>query len=169
MKSQDLEALKEEIRRVLDGLDGSDIAHAAACLVLDELRPAQGKGWGWVFDMLDSCRPYARQAAAEVAREIEELNQARRSPDLARFQHWLKESAPYLNLLWHWEKRELDLGMVESYIATASHGQAVMCRFAAGVWLGSNDYQFDLISAAGVLDDEQKAAIAAWFTSPFWP
>lgn len=58
--------------------------------------------------------------------------------------------------------------MVDSYLATASHGQAIMCRFA-GVWLGSNDYQFDIISAAGVLDDEQKAAIAAWFTSPFWP
>ncbi|GAB1153549.1 MULTISPECIES: hypothetical protein [Aeromonas] len=40
--------------------------------------------------------------------------------------------------------------MVDSYLCSASHGKAIMCRFAAGGWLGN-----DLIGAAGVLDDKQ--------------
>ncbi len=164
----DMDALKEEIRCALDGFGGSDIACAAACLALENLEPAQGENWAWVQSVLSGC-PVAKEAALAVRREMDERNILSRAPAQDRFESWLAKNAPYLSLLWDFERHELSLSMVDSYLATASHGQASMCRFAAGVWLGRNDYQFDMINAAGVLDDEQKAAIAEWFTSPFWP
>ena len=164
----DMEALKEEIRLAMDGLGGSDIACAAACLALEDLECAQGKNWDWVQTVLSDC-PAAKEAALAIRREMEERNILSRAPAQDRFESWLMKNAPYLSLLWDFEKHELSLPMVDSYLATASHGQAIMCRFAAGVWLGSNDYQFDMIDAARVLDHEQKTAITAWFTSPFWP
>lgn len=163
-----MEDLKEEIRLAMDGFGGSDVARAAACLAMEDLEPAEGKNWDWVQEILSGC-PEARIAALVVRQELEERNILSRAPAQDRFESWLAKNAPYLSILWDFDKRELSLAMVDSYLATASHGQAIMCRFAAGVWLGNNDYQFDMINAAGVLDDEQKAAIAAWFTSPFWP
>lgn len=164
----DMEALKEEIRGAMDGYGGSDIACAAACLASEDLEHAQGENWAWVQTVLSGC-PAAKEAALAIRQELEERNIQSRAPAQNRFESWLANNAPYLSILWDFDKRDLSLAMVDSYLATASHGQAIMCRFAAGVWLGSNDYQFDMINAAGVLDDEQKAAIAAWFTSPFWP
>lgn len=38
----DLEALKEDIRCAMDGLGGSEIARAAACVAMEDLEPAQG-------------------------------------------------------------------------------------------------------------------------------
>lgn len=164
----DMEALKEEIRLAMDGFGGSDIACAAACLASEDLEPAQGEGWAWVQAVLSGC-PAAKDAALAVRREMEEINIQSRAPAQDLFESWLTKNAPYLTILWDFEQHELSLAMVDSYLATASHGQAIMCRFAAGVWNGNNDYQFDMINAAVVLDDDQKAAIAAWFTSPFWP
>lgn len=164
----ELEALKEDIRCAMDGLGGGEIARAAACVAMEDLEPAQGGNWDWVQTVLSGC-PIAKEAAIAIRRELEERNIQSRAPAQDRFERWLVKNAPYLSLLWDFEKHDLSLAMVDSYLATASHGQAIMCRFAAGVWLGSNEYQFDMINAAGVLDDEQKAAIAAWFTSPFWP
>lgn len=166
--SMDMEALKEEIRRAMDGFGGSDIACAAACLAMEDLEPAQGENWSWVQTMLSGC-PVAKGAALAIRRELEERNIQSRAPAQERFESWLAKNASYLSILWDFEMHELSLTMVDSYLATASHGQAIMCRFAAGVWLGSNNYKFDMISAAGALDDQQKTAIAAWFTSPFWP
>ena len=164
----DMEALKEGIRCASDGLGGNDIARAAACLASEDLEPAQGEDWAWVQVVLSGC-PAAKDAALAVRREMEERNIQSRAPDQVRFESWLAKNAPYLSILWDFERHYLSLAMVDSYLATAPRKQAIMCRFAAGVWLGNNDYQFDMINAAGVLDDEQKAAIAAWFTSPFWP
>ena len=164
----DMEAMKEEIRRAMDGFGGSDVTRAAACLAMEDLEPAEGENWGWVREVLSGC-PEARIAALVVRQELEERNILSRAQAQVHFEHWLTTNAPYLSILWDFEMRELSIPMVKSYLATASHGQAIMCRFAAAVWQGSNDYQFDLIRSAGVLDDEQRAAIAAWFTAPFWP
>lgn len=90
-------------------------------------------------------------------------------PSQLAFQDWLKDNAPYLMDLWDWEDRSVSLGRVERYLAVASHGEALMCRFAVAVWLGKNDFSFDLIEAAGVLDEQQRAAIAEWLKMPLWP
>ena len=44
-----------------------------------------------------------------------------------------------------------------------------MAQFAAAVWLGKNDLGFDLIEAAGTLDDGNRAVIGEWLARPFWP
>ncbi len=91
------------------------------------------------------------------------------SPSQSRFYQLLNKYAPYLLTLWDWQKAELKLEMAQRYLATASHGEAVMCRFAVAVWLGQNDFQFDLVDAAGALEREQRLVVAAWLVDPFWP
>lgn len=160
--------LKEEIRCAMDGLGGSDVALAAACIAAESLEPAQGEGWAWVRAILSE-HPEANVAALEVRKELAERNIQLRAPGRERFEHWLASNAPYLSFMWDFETPEMSRSMVESFIATAPLQQAIMCRFAAGIWLGSNDYQFDPFNAAGVLNDQQRAAIAEWLMSPFWP
>lgn len=92
------------------------------------------------------------------------LNESR-----VRFRVWLERNAPQLKELWDWKEESITQEVVEHYLATASHGEAIMCRFAVGVWMGSNDQGFNLIEAAVVLDKEQRDAIATWMVSPFWP
>lgn len=86
-----------------------------------------------------------------------------------RFRDWLEENAPYLLGMWDWEQRSVLPARVDNYLGLASHGEAAMCRFAVGVWLGRNDYAFDFIEAAGALDAQQRAAVAEWFNTPLWP
>lgn len=86
-----------------------------------------------------------------------------------RFRMWLERYAPQLKGLWDWEDRRVSLDAVERYIAVASHGEAIMCRFFVGVWLGRNDMGFDLIEAAAVLDKGQREVISLWMASPRWP
>lgn len=85
------------------------------------------------------------------------------------FYDWLQEKAPYLQGLWDWNELSLSLESVEHYLSVASHGEAVMCKFAVGVWLGRNERGFDLIKAARVLGVAQRAAIADWLKVPLWP
>ncbi len=91
------------------------------------------------------------------------------SPSQSRFQQMLGKYTPYLLTLWDWDRAELKQDMARRYLATASHGEAVMCRFAIAVWLGQNDFQFDLIDAAGALERDQRLVVAAWLVDPFWP
>ena len=68
----DLEALKEDIRCAMDGLGGSEIARAAACVAMEDLEPAQGGNWDWVQTVLSGC-PIAKEAAipTPVERNVE--------------------------------------------------------------------------------------------------
>lgn len=84
------------------------------------------------------------------------------------FYDWLKENATHLIGLWDWEERSVSQERVADYLATASHGESIMCRFAVSLWLGRND-GFDFFEAAGVLGQQQRAAITDWFNAPLWP
>lgn len=79
------------------------------------------------------------------------------------------EKTPYLKPLWNLERREYDQELVERYLGTASHGQAIMARFMLAVWRHNNYYDFDLIEAASVLDRENMAVIQEWLANPIWP
>lgn len=86
------------------------------------------------------------------------------------FRFWLKSEAPQLQSLWNWDDRCVDVDAVESYLATASHGEAIMCRFFVGVFLGRNDMDFNLIDAAAVLEKGQREVISRWLArgGPRW-
>lgn len=86
-----------------------------------------------------------------------------------KFKTWVQTHAPYLDHLFDWEEKTCETDLVQEYLGVASHGQALVCRFAVGVWFGRNQEHFDFIEAAGVLDQDQRLAIANWFMSPVWP
>ncbi|EDM82083.1 hypothetical protein [Limnobacter sp. MED105] len=85
------------------------------------------------------------------------------------FQKWVETNAPRLTFLWDWEKEEVDLEIVKKFLNVASHGEAVMCRFMVGVWLGRNELNFDIFEARGVLDQKQLQVVLDWIKTPFWP
>lgn len=87
------------------------------------------------------------------------------------FQFWIERNAPLLQSLWNWDDRSVNWDEVESYLATASSGEAIMCRFFVGVFLGRNDLGFDLIEAAAVLEKGQREIISLWLArgGPRWP
>jgi hypothetical protein len=67
------------------------------------------------------------------------------------------------------EKRQLKLDMIESQIQTLSHGEQIMLRFFAGLWLNDNRFGFDLFDAVGTLDHQNMEIITDWLSDPFWP
>lgn len=79
------------------------------------------------------------------------------------------EKAPYLQPLWNLEKQEYIPEIFENFLGTASHGQAIMARFFLSVWTHRNDFGFNVIDAAAILDDDQKQIIVSWVLDPFWP
>lgn len=91
------------------------------------------------------------------------------TPGQNKFYIWLSQNTPELMYLWDWNDKSLNLDAVESYLGTASHGQAIMCRFAIAIWFNKNRYNFDLMEAAGVLGQKQRLAIAQWLMEPLWP
>lgn len=89
------------------------------------------------------------------------------TPEQRRF-FTLIESFNFASL-WDMKTRELSLEGVNSYLATASHGEAVLLRFLVGVWLHKNDFEFDLLEAAKTLDANSMKIITDWLSDPFWP
>lgn len=93
-------------------------------------------------------------------------------PDLSEgevmFAFWLKERLPKLTGLWDWESGNVSFERVDEYLATASHGEAIMCRFAVGIWRWKNERDFDLIEAGQVLDSHNMAIISEWAKRPWF-
>lgn len=67
------------------------------------------------------------------------------------------------------EKRQLNIELLDSTIGQLSHGEQLLLKFCANVWLGRKKYDFDLFDAAGTLDAENRALVSDWFCEPFWP
>lgn len=70
---------------------------------------------------------------------------------------------------WTVKPADLNLQMVEASLQTLSTGEAHMLRFLAGIWLGSNTYEFDLIEATKSLDERSLSFIQDWIKSPYFP
>lgn len=91
------------------------------------------------------------------------------SSSQARFATWIEEEMPYLWPLFDFSKRELISSSVDEYCEVASRGEQIMARFAAGVWCGNNQFNFDFIEAAAHLYEKQMSVVTDWLKSPFWP
>ena len=81
----------------------------------------------------------------------------------------LLDAVPILKPYWDMQRRECDVQALQAAMGAWSHGERIMAQFAAAVWLGKNELGFDLIEAAGTLDDGNRAVIAEWLARPFWP
>lgn len=91
------------------------------------------------------------------------------SSSQAKFATWIEEEMPYLWPLFDFSKGELISGSVDQFCAVASIGEQIMARFAAGVWCGNNQFNFDFTDAAAHLDEKQMNVVIDWLKNPFWP
>lgn len=86
----------------------------------------------------------------------------------AKFAHWLNANLPDLTHLWDWNEGGIQWDLVDHYLGRASHGQAIMCRFAVGIWRWKNERDFDLFEAGQVLDSHNMAIISEWAKRPWF-
>lgn len=85
------------------------------------------------------------------------------------FAQWIKEEMPFLLPLFDFERGTYLPEAVERYLGVASHGQAILARFALGVWQGRDSFDFDFTDAAAVLEPQEIKIITDWMTTPKWP
>lgn len=75
---------------------------------------------------------------------------------------------PLLAHYWNSEEncfRDTDL---KHDIGVLSRGEQIMARFFISVWSAEN-YGFDFLDAASLLDTDGKKILMTWFADPFWP
>lgn len=68
-----------------------------------------------------------------------------------------------------WTKDGLDLEEAKKYMGVASSGETVMLKFMIGVWMGFNEFGFNLIDAVRILGEEDRAIIAEYCRNPIRP
>lgn len=90
------------------------------------------------------------------------------SPEQRQFKKLL-DNYPSLRPFWDFETRGCDVPGLEKALPAMSHGEQIMARFLAGVWLGENQLEFDMLDAARTLDDPHRQAIIDWLTTPVFP
>lgn len=93
----------------------------------------------------------------------------RLSEEQQRYAAWIEEKMPFLMLLFDFKRREYLPQKVRPFLQTASHGQAIMARFALSVWRHDNNYEFNIVDAVRYLDVEHIETITEWMKDPFWP
>lgn len=131
----DMEALKEEIRCASDGLGGMTRVPPLVSRrrIWNQLREKTGRGCRLCLAAL-----LPKGTALAVRREMEEKHPVCAQTKV-RFESWLAKNAPYLSILWDFERHYLSLAMVDILWLRSPHKQAIIsCRFAARVWLGNN-------------------------------
>lgn len=85
------------------------------------------------------------------------------------FQIWIESKMPYLRGLFDFEQRVYLPEKVDYFMGVASHGQTIMARFALSVWTHNDDFEFNFLDAASVLDEQNRAIIIDWLVRPIWP
>lgn len=81
----------------------------------------------------------------------------------------LLSNYPTLLPYWDFATRELRLEEFEKKLGALSHGEQIIGRFFAAVWLGEDQFRFDFIEAAKSLNDGDRAIIVSWLADPFFP
>ena len=86
-----------------------------------------------------------------------------------QFKALLEQCCPRLESYWDFDQRECDIERLRNALGSLSHGEAIMARFLAGVWLGENALDFDMIDAVQTLDETQLQVIISWLSKPIFP
>ena len=73
-----------------------------------------------------------------------------------------------LQNFWSIKPAELKMDLVQESLYTLSTGEAHLLRFLAGVWLGSNTFDFDLLQATRDLDHTSLSFIQDWMADPYF-
>lgn len=75
---------------------------------------------------------------------------------------------PLLAHYWNTEENCLREQDMKQDLGVLRRGEQIMARFYLSVWSADN-YDFDFLDAAGLLDTSAKRVIMTWFADPFWP
>jgi hypothetical protein len=67
------------------------------------------------------------------------------------------------------EKRQINIEFAKQSIGSLSHGEQIMLKFFAMVWLHRNELEFDFLEAAQTLDGDNREIISDWIKNPLWP
>ncbi len=81
----------------------------------------------------------------------------------------LLEEFPRIAGYWDKESCSLRHDQLENDLAILSSGEAAIARFFAAVWLGENEFGFDIVQHVPDCDECGQALIAAWVANPFFP
>lgn len=76
---------------------------------------------------------------------------------------------PSVAKLWDFELGEMRVEAFETYLSSASHGEALFAKFLAVVWFGQDRYGLDIAEVATVLDIDARERLAQWIRAPIWP
>ena len=90
------------------------------------------------------------------------------TPEQRQFKQMLS-NYPVLAAYWDFDSRSCDLEAIEKDLGVLSHGEQIMLRFFVNVWLGENQFNFDLIDATRALDDGNLDDIRQWLATPVFP
>ena len=91
------------------------------------------------------------------------------TPEQRQFKALLEQCCPCIESYWNFEQRECDIERLRASLGSLSHGEAIMTRFLAGVWLNENALDFDMIEAVKTLDEKQLQVIINWLSKPIFP
>ena len=91
-----------------------------------------------------------------------------RSPSQERFAMLLEET-PILQPYWDFKKGIMRDKDILRDMGAWSRSEQILARFYMGVWLGSDQHDFDFTDAAAHLDSSNKQIIVSWIVDPFWP
>ncbi|MCF6256185.1 MAG: hypothetical protein L3K25_07770 [Gammaproteobacteria bacterium] len=80
----------------------------------------------------------------------------------------LIDKFPRFSKYWDWTKRECNIEALNDEMGVMSHGERILAQFFLSVWTHENQ-RFDILEAAGTLDQNGRQAIIDWLTDPFWP
>lgn len=89
--------------------------------------------------------------------------------DSDKFKQLITVEMPYLLPLFDFENSVYKSAVVEHFLGTASRGEAIMARFALGVWSHNNDFNFNFVDATRCLDQKHIEIVTKWMNEPFWP
>lgn len=81
----------------------------------------------------------------------------------------LLDAYPAVAACWDRDDSSLNIDRADRFIRVCSSGERAMLQFFAGLWIGENEYEFDLFKSVKYLDDRELKVIQDWIADPFYP
>lgn len=75
---------------------------------------------------------------------------------------------PRIIEFWDLDNRKLDIKALESDMSLSS-GENALARFFAAIWLGKNEFNFDIAIDISSMDQKARGLVAEWVKAPFFP
>lgn len=86
-------------------------------------------------------------------------------------QHFFKilDFFPKITIYWDKSNGNLDIQRLEHDLNILSSGESALARFLGGVWLGNNQFNFDIFSHPKSFNEKEMKVFKDWINNPFYP